>query len=131
MDATAMNDGDGDRDRDRDRNVLSILAAVSDAELVRRYEAIRRHPRSPAKDALLREIELRTCRGGMIFDPESHIGYQWQDDDDSVVRVLRSPEAMKAQADEAKRLRYLTLKLGRTALEGRAHTTSMDRAIKL
>lgn len=89
---------------------------IADADLVARYEAMRPLARSAERDALLREIELRAARAGLIFDPASQIGYQWQDEDDSVIRIIRSTETFAAQKKELKRLRYLTQALGRRAV---------------
>lgn len=103
----------------------TTTTADSDADLVARYEAIRRLARSPAKDWLLREIERRAARSGLVFDPVSQVGYQWQSEDDSVVRVIRSPEALRAEAREIRRLRSLSQSLGRQALDGPVKAISL------
>lgn len=95
-------------------------AAIDDAELVRRYEAIRPLRRSGATDALRRAIEDRARRRLTVSDPRSGISYRWDDASESVVRERHDRAFVRARDAEMRRLRDLGGRLGRTALEAGA-----------
>jgi hypothetical protein len=91
---------------------------LDDADLVRRYEAVRANPMHRDCGPLLREIEARARANGIVQNRRIKVAYRWDRESRSVVRRKRfNQEYVTAMACELRR-RRAGLLIGLIAIDG-------------
>jgi hypothetical protein len=109
---------------------MAGLDGLSDAELIRRYEAVKGLRRTPEKDALLAEVTRRCRLVRTIRDAETGVGYTYDDAADSAVYENRSSLFVRARDAEIERLKALGRTIGRQATEqGRGGRRVVRKAV--